>query len=276
MLGSNFYNGTIRKYVALFGALFNDIQIDRYDYSTNTVTETIKVPLSYGPKERYIARLEENPDLLREANMVLPRIAFQIKGINYAPDRKLNTLIKNRAVTTDGNSMLSQYNPVPYDFDIELYVMTRNSDDATRIVEQILPFFKPDWTTAVNLIPELGITMDIPIVLKSVDYQDTYENNFQEKYYTLWTMTFTLKGYIFGPASTQGVIKKVEVNFYTPTTNTASEGVGTTKISEYVTVSPGLDANGNPTSNASISIPVGNISANSNYGYIVEFSTNIG
>jgi hypothetical protein len=337
MFGRNFYFGSTRKYIALFGSLFNDILIDRVDKNGN-VTDTLKVPLSYGPRDRYLARLQENPDLLRQINQILPRMSFEIKSIEYDPDRKLNTIGRNRTTTSNTNVMATQYNPVPYNFNIDLSILARNADDACRIVEQILPFFKPEWTTAINLIPEMGIEMDIPVILKSIDYQDTYDGSFNDRYAIIWSLQFVLKGYIFGPISTQGIIKNVEINFHNIgdtisfsgnlingsnvvyTTQTTGLNVGSTlasntpgllsnttitainssaislnnkytgantsnailqsyavsPIAEYVTIKPGLDANGNPTSNASISLPVSQISANSNYGFITDFFTDIG
>jgi hypothetical protein len=171
--------------------------------------------------------------------------------------------------------MYSQYNPVPYNFNITLSILARNSDDATRIVEQILPFFKPEWTTTINLIPDMGIKMDIPVVLRNIRYEDTYEGSFTERYAITWDLDFVLKGYIYGPMRTIGVIKEIDINFYTPSTNTAAEGVGISPRMEYIVTTPGLDANGNPTSNASISIPLSEIQANSNYGYIVDFFSNV-
>jgi len=346
MFGWSFYFGSIRKYITLFGSLFNDILIDRVDGNNNTV-QSITVPLSYGPKDRYLARLQQNPDLLREANQILPRMTFEIKSIDYDNSRKLNTIGRNKQVGSANNVSNTQYNPVPYNFNISLSILTRNADDACRIVEQILPFFKPEWTTAINLIPEMGIIMDIPIILKSINYQDTYEGSFTDRYAIIWELEFVLKGYIFGPISTQGLITQVDVNFYIPSTNTAAEGVNgvpitvygnlitnsatvtlssnggasigqfvtsttygipantsityinstalvmssayigantyaaklniyeETPVAEYFTIIPGLDANGNPTSNVSISIPISNITANDNYGYITDFFTNI-
>jgi len=277
MFGTKFYFGSIRKYVALFGTLFNDITIDRVDPTTGNTTSTLAVPLSYGPRDRYLARIREDPDLLRQINQILPRMSFEIKNIEYDSDRKLNTVGRNTKVfaNTTGNSMYSQYNPVPYNFNITLSIIARNSDDATRIVEQILPFFKPEWTTTINLIPDMGIKMDIPVVLRNIRYEDTYEGSFTERYAITWDLDFVLKGYIYGPIRTAGVIKEIDINFYTPSTNTAAEGVGISPRVEYIVTTPGLDANGNPTSNASISIPLSEIQANSNYGYIVDFFSNV-
>ena len=276
MFGKKYYFGSSRKYIALFGSLFNDIIIDRVDNSDNTL-QTLKVPLSYGPKDRYLSRIKENPDLQRQINQILPRMSFEIKSIEYDPTRKLNSVGKNRKSAADTASPVSyQFNPVPYNFNIDLAILARNPDDGLRILEQILPFFKPEWTTQINLIPEMNIHMDIPIVLKSVQYEDTFVGNFNDRQAIIWDLNFVLKGYLYGPVSSAGIIKEVDVNFYVPSTNTAAEGISVTSIAEYVQVTPGLDGNGAPTSNASISIPVSQISANSDYGYIKDFFTNIG
>lgn len=274
MFGNKFYFGSIRKYVALFGTLFNDIEIDRTDSSGNLV-KTLKVPIAYGPKDRYLARLRENPDLLRQVNQILPRMSFEIKSIEYDSSRKLNTITRNVKTNTTSNTIKAQYNPVPYNFNIDLSVLARNADDAMRIVEQILPFFKPEWTTTINLIPDMDIKMDIPVILRSIDYEDSYEGSFNDRFAITWTLRFVLKGYIYGPISTVGLIKETDINFFVPPGNTASEAIGTTPVAEYLITIPGLDANGNPTSSANTSIPSSQIQANSNYGFIVDFFSDI-
>lgn len=271
MFGANpFYYGLTRKYIALFGSLFSNIILDRVD-NTGTQTQVLKVPLSYGPKDRYLARLQQNEDLLRNINQVLPRMAFMITGVYYDADRKLNTLNQTTYQANTSSPSQSQYGPLPYNFDIQLSILARNSDDAMRIVEQIIPWFKPDWTVKVNLIPEMALEMNIPIILNSIQYEEEYEGSFDDRFAFIWNLNFTLKGYLFGPISTQNIIKNVVVNFYTPSTNTATEGVGITPISEWVSVLPGLTANGLPTSNVSLSIPLADITANSNYGFITDF-----
>jgi T4-like virus Myoviridae tail sheath stabiliser len=273
MLGSHFYHGLIRKYVILFGSLFNDIYIDRVD--ANGVTQrSIKVPLQYGPKERYLTRYQQNPDLLREVSMVFPRMSFEITRVSYDPDRKLNSIGKVPTVSTNKSTLSTQYNPVAYNFDITLSIISRNTEDAVRIVEQIMPFFTPQWTETLNLIPDMNISVDIPIVIKNVTTVDTYASNFEDKEWVLWEMTFTLKGYLYGPIRRQSVIKEVIVNDYIPA-NTISEGVGNTDPSQTFNVTPGLTANGEPTSNAAQSIPASQISASDNYGFIIDFNENL-
>jgi hypothetical protein len=266
-----FYHGLGRKYVVLFGSLFNNISIDRVDPETGAVTQNIAIPVSYGPKAKYLVRLKENPDLLREVNQILPRITFEFGEMTYDPDRKLGSVGRTKTVSANGNIMSSQYNPVPYNFSVNLSVLARNADDGFRIVEQIAPFFKPEWTTKLNLIPEMGIDVSVPIVLKSIKSDDNYDEKFESRYAITWDLEFVIKGYLYGPITTQGVIQSIEVDFGIPTTNTSAEGVGITPKLEWFTVTPGLDANGNPTSNASISVNTNLILANSNYGYITDF-----
>lgn len=274
MLGSHFYHGLIRKYVILFGSLFNDIYVDRVD--ANGVTQrTIKVPLQYGPKERYLTRYQQNPDLLREVSMVFPRMAFEITGVSYDPDRKLNSIGKIPVVNSNRNTLSTQYNPVAYNFDITLSIISRNTEDAVRIVEQIIPFFTPQWTETLNLIPEMNVSVDVPIVIKNVSTVDTYASNFEDKEWVIWEMTFVLKGYLYGPIRRQGIIKEAIVKSYIPTTNTAAEGVGNTDPSQTFNVTPGLTANGEPTSNAALSVPASDIEATDNYGFIIDFTEDL-
>ena len=277
MLGHTFYHNTIRKYVILFGTLFNDIHINRVD-TDRSVTRTIKVPISYGPKEKMLARLDADPNLNRPA-IVLPRMSFELTDLNYGPTRKLNTIGKIVAANPDDpNSAKFQYTPVPYDFNFILSIAVKNADDGTRILEQILPFFTPNWSSTVDLIPELGIKLDVPIVLNAVSSEDTYEGNFEERRSIVWTLSFTMKGYIFGPTRPTGsgtapIIKLANVNFYDTSTYTnIDDAVGNLDVVESIVITPGLLANGSPTTNAAASVSSDLINADDNYGYIITKS----
>jgi hypothetical protein len=258
--------------------LFNDIHINRVD-TGGSVTKTIKVPISYGPKEKMLARLDADPNLNRPA-IVLPRMSFELTDLNYGPTRKLNTIGKIVAANpNDANSAKYQFTPVPYDMNFILSIAVKNADDGTRILEQILPFFTPNWNSTVDLIPELGIKLDIPIVLNAVSSEDTYEGNFEERRSIVWTLSFTMKGYIFGPtrpANGSGsgqLIKLANVNFYDTSTYTnIDDAVGNLDVVENITITPGMLANGSPTSNASLSVSSDQINANDNYGYIITKS----
>ena len=278
MLGHTFYHNTIRRYVILFGTLFNDIHINRVD-TEGGVTQTIKVPISYGPKEKMLARLDADPNLNRPA-IVLPRMSFELTDLNYGPTRKLNTIGKIVAANpNDANAAKYQYTPVPYDLNFILSIAVKNADDGTRILEQILPFFTPNWNSTVDLIPELGIKLDVPIVLNAVSSEDSYEGDFEARRSIVWTLSFTMKGYIFGPtrpANGSGggqLIKLANVNFYDTSTYTnIDDAVGNLDVVESINITPGMLANGSPTSNASLSVSSDQINANSNYGYIITKS----
>jgi len=268
---NTYYHGTIRKYIVAFGTLFNDIHINRVN-SNNETIQTMKVPLSYGPKEKFLARLEGDPELNRPFSMVLPRMAFELVNISYDPERKLNTLNRNvKQSSSNTSQLLYQYQPVPYNLGITLDIMAKNNDDATRIVEQILPYFTPQWNLTLNLIPDLGLNVDVPVILNTTSLQDTYEGDFINRRAIVWSLGFTLKAQLFGPVRKSGVIKRVYTNVYVPPGDTpADEAVGT-PIAERITITPGLLANGSPTANASASIDISLIDANDNYGYIIDF-----
>ena len=270
MFGSKFYHGSIRKYVALFGTLFNDIEIDRVD-STGGLYQTIKVPITYGPKEKVMARLDQDPNLNRKYAVLLPRMSFELTDVNYDGDRKLPTVNKNVVVNASANKSLKyQYNPVPYNFMFTLSIMVKNAEDGTRILEQILPFFTPDWTPTVNLVPEMNITMDIPVVLLDVVSQDTYEANFEQRRALTWTLTFMVKGYVFGPVKKANVINIANTNFYDATLfDNIDDAPGEAELLERVTITPGLTSSGEPTSNASLSINKDSIKSTDNYGYVI-------
>lgn len=274
MFGHTWYFSTMRKYVILFGTLFNDIHITRTD-STGATTQLLKVPLSYAPKEKMLARLEGDPNIDRETAVILPRMSFEMTGITYDQQRKLNTLgriaVKD---STNPNKLKYQYNPVPYNFNFRLSVYVKNAEDGTKIMEQILPFFTPDWTATVALIPEMNVNMDIPVILDNVAIEDSYDGKFTDRRALIWTLDFTLKGYIYGPVKKSSVIKFANTTFYIPDDSIGdiAGAVGISTPNDRVTVAPGLDANGNPTSNATISIDRNLIEADDDFGYVTNVS----
>jgi hypothetical protein len=275
MFGHTFYFSTIRKYVTLFGTLFNDIHITRTDANNETVA-LLKVPLSYAPKEKVLARVDSDPDLNKQTAVLLPRMSFEMIDMKYDSNRKLNTLGRTVVKDADSTSKLKyQYNPVPYNISFRLYVYVKNAEDGTKIIEQILPFFTPDWTTTVKLIPEMNIIMDIPVVLESLNIEDTYEGDFDQRRALIWTLDFTLKGYIYGPIKKSSVIKFANTNFYIPQVEDGQlqSAVGITNPSERVSVRPGLTANGTPTSNVAESVSLSEIEATDDFGYCVSIDT---
>lgn len=268
MFGQTWSHDVIRKYVVLFGTLFNDIYITR-DSSAGEHVQTIKVPLSYGPKEKFLARLGGDPTLDNKVGIVIPRISFEMTNFTYDSERKLNTLNKfYRQPTNNGTDdrIAYQYMPVPYNINFQMSIMVKNAEDGTRIVEQILPYFTPEWTATVNLIPEIGGTFDIPIVLNDIFVEDTYEGDFVQRRALIWTLNFTMKAYIFGPTKKSNLIKFVTVNTYDSLTSN-------TPVTS-ITARPGLTANGQPTTKLSESIDYLEIKSTDDYGFINEIIEN--
>jgi len=215
------YNKIIRKLVVGFGNLFDDITLVRYNPDGSEVQRQ-KVPLAYASKERYVMRLQGDPTLNKKVQISLPRMSFDLTGMNYDSSRKQITNIKNYAPSRNADTILSQYNPVPYDFDFSLYIYVRNIEDGTQIIEHILPYFTPDYTIRLNLIPEMGIVKEVPVVLKSTSQEIDYEGDRDHETRTIiWTLTFTVKGFVFGAVSEPKVIKKSITNIYD---NTLSDG----------------------------------------------------
>jgi hypothetical protein len=267
-----FYFSTIRKMVIYFGGIFNDLRITRTD-TAGDVVAAIKVPLSYAPKDKMLARVDADPEITRQTAIFLPRMSFEMTGLSYDGTRKLNTV--SRQVVKDSsnaNKLKAQYNPVPYNFEFNLYVYVKNAEDGTKIIEQIVPFFTPDWTATVNLIPEMNVAMDIPIILNSISMEDTYEGEMQERRAIIWTLNFTVKGYIYGPITSKPIIKISNTQFFVPTGGSQaniSTAVSNTDVIGRITVKPGLDANGNPTSDANVSINYSQIEVDDDFGYII-------
>jgi hypothetical protein len=235
------YNRVIRKLVVGFGNLFDNITLYRFR-PDNTESERFIVPIAYASKERYVMRLEEDLNLDKKVQMTLPRMSFEMAGLSYDSSRKQNTNIKNFAGTAP-SGIIAQYNPVPYNFDFNLYIYVRNIEDGTQIIEHILPFFTPDYTIKLNLIPEMGIIKEVPVILNSTSHEITYEGGRDnETRMIVWTLNFTVKGFIFGKTTETGVINRAFVSVY----NLISEkelvefymdldsGFGTYKVGETV------------------------------------------
>ena len=215
MLGQQFYHETVRKVVVAFGTMFNDIHLVRKDNDGN-ISQTMKVPLAYGPRQKFLVRLREDADLTKQVAVTLPRIGFEITGLSYDPARKLNRVQQFRKVKGTTTKQLDvQYMPVPYNVDFELYILSKQSDDALQIVEQILPYFQPDYTVTINDNTDMGIKRDVPVILNSVGYEDDYEGEFTARRSIIYTLAFTAKFYLYGPVTSSKVIKTVQVDQYT-------------------------------------------------------------
>lgn len=210
-----FYNEILRKTVIAFGTLFNDINI-QHTNKEGQVVSFLKVPLAYGPTQKFLARLEQSPDLNKPVAITLPRMSFEFTGITYDPSRKVTTtqtfLVKD---PNDGKEVKKVFMPVPYNMQFELSIMSKINDDALQIIEQILPYFQPAYTLSVNLVEGINEKKDIPIILENVTMQDDYDGDFTTRRVLLYTLRFTAKTYLFGPTSsaTKDIIKKTTISY---------------------------------------------------------------
>ena len=200
MLGQQFYHETMRNVIVAFGTLFNNIHLVRKNNS-GSIIQTMKVPLAYGAKQKWLTRLDADADLSTKVAITLPRLGFEIQNLAYDPARKLNRVQKFKKVkdsSANSGKLDTQFMPVPYNLGIELYAMAKQSDDALQIVEQILPFFQPDYTLTINDMTDMGIKRDVPIVLESVSYEDSYRGDYGDRRAIIYTLSFTSKFYLYG------------------------------------------------------------------------------
>ena len=242
MFGQHFYHKQIRNAVIAFGTIFNNINIKRTDSSGNPL-QVIRVPLSYAPKEKFIARLDQQADLTGDDSKVaitLPRMSFDVTGYAYDPSRKLN---KNQRISVakntsgDEKTLNTQYMPVPYDVSFDLNVFVANSDDGLQVIEQILPYFQPDYTVTMIMDRSyMDTKRDIPFILESVDYEDSYTGALTDRRRIIYTLKFTAKIYLYGPITSSAIIRNAEADMYTNTSDQNPSRV------QRVTVTP------NPTS----------------------------
>ena len=213
MLCTYSYHEIFRKTVVAFGTLFNNIELRRS-------TETMKVPLAYGPKQKFLARLDQNPDPTnKRVQITLPRISFEINGISYDSTRKVSPTQKIR-VAKDTDENRNVFMPVPYNLSFELAIISKNQEDGLQILEQILPNFQPHYNLPIKLLPDMNETKDVPVVLSSVEYEDSYEGDFASRRAIIYTLQFTVKTYLYGPVTDKKVIKKAITDIYTDTDTT--------------------------------------------------------
>ena len=210
-----FYHEILRKTVVAFGTLFNNIQIKHTD-NNDQVTSVIKVPLAYGPIQKFLARIEQSPNLNKSTAITLPRMSFEFTGLTYDPSRKVTTTqsFKVKDPTT-GSQTKKAYMPVPYNMQFELNIMSKLNDDALQILEQIIPFFQPSFNLSVELIESMEEKRDIPIILENITMQDDYEGDFTTRRVLLYTLRFSAKTYLFGPVSTatKDIITSVKIGY---------------------------------------------------------------
>lgn len=215
-----FYYRSIYNVVVGFGTIFSDIHFRRTHPTDSSKNQTLRVPIRYGPREKWLTRLEQDPNAgmigqEQQVQMTVPLMSYQITGFSYNGTRKLPTIGRHAHVIMSNDSMLSaQYNPVPYDIEFELVIMVKQLEDGLMIVEQIVPFFAPDYTLTLNDIPEMGIKKDVPIILKSFSSEDNYDGPWDEKRVIQWTMQFTAQAYLYPPIKQVNVTTQAEIRMF--------------------------------------------------------------
>lgn len=259
-IANHFYNGTTRKYIAIFGSVFNKLSITREDNSKTEIQRMV-VPISYGPFQKFLARITQDPNLDAKSAITLPRMSFEITSMIYDGSRKIgsvNKLLPSSVAPSGSRNMM--YAPAPYNLEFNLYIMTKHAEDATKIVEQIVPFFKPEYTVSAKLIDDLP-PFDIPIILNNVSIEDLYEADFETRRTVMWTLSFTMKCFYFGPVRSRKIIKFVDNRIY----GSMDENLNHISI---VTVQPGLTSNNTPTDNINETIPYEQIEVDDDWGII--------
>jgi len=210
MLGNYFYHSIIRKTVVAFGTLFNNIQLTKKDPDTGAIIRQEKVPIAYGPKAKFLAKIQQDPTV-GKVNITMPRLSFEMTDLSYDSSRKTSLISKYLKETTNPDSSKVQYMPVPYNINFELGILSKSQDDALQILEQILPYFQPAFTVTVNMIPEMDEKRDIPIVLNNINMEDSYEDDLMTRREIVYSLIFTAKTYLYGPVINAEVIKKAIV-----------------------------------------------------------------
>ena len=216
MISNYFYHEILRKTIVAFGTLFNDIKIKHKDNAGDDFS-IITVPIAYGPVQKFLARIEQVPDLRKRVAITLPRMAFEMTGISYDPSRKSSTMQTFKAL--DGNEITKAFMPVPYNVNFRLSIMSKLNEDALQVVEQILPYFQPHLNLTVDLVSSIGEKRDIPIIFERISMDDQYEGDFTTRRILIYTLDFTAKTYLFGPIGNGGdtLIKQVQVDYYSKT-----------------------------------------------------------
>jgi len=247
MLGTYYYHQIIRKTIIAFGTLFNEIYIKHDDENDNEYSE-MRVPLAYGPNQKFLARLEQQPELNKPVQITLPRMSFEMVSLNYDATRK--TSVTQSFKASDGVNLKKVYLPVPYNIGFQLNIFSKLNDDVLQIIEQILPNFQPAFTVTVDLIDSIGEKRDIPIVLDDISFKDEYEGDFSTRRALIYTLNFTAKTYLFGPiaSSTEGLIRKVQIDTYASTdVNLAKREMRYTVVPDPIDAQPGDDFGFNET-----------------------------
>ena len=227
MLGNYFYHQIVRKTVIAFGTLFNDIHV-RHDDGAGNIISDLKVPIAYGPRQKFLARITQQAELNKATQITLPRMSFEITSISYDSTRKAGITQTFKALDSDdGDKMKKVFMPVPYNLRFDLNILVKQQDDGLQILEQILPFFQPGFNISIDLVKSIGEKRDIPMVLQSISQQDDYEGDFATRRALIYTLSFTAKTFFFNhiAKTPEGLIKKVQLDFYSDTNTRTAKRV---------------------------------------------------
>ena len=218
MLGNYFYHQIIRKTVIAFGTLFNDIHVQHDDSAGNVISD-IKVPIAYGPRQKFLARITQQAELNKATQITLPRMSFEITNISYDSTRKAGITQTFKAQDKNNSQLKKVFMPVPYNLGFDLNILVKQQDDGLQILEQILPFFQPGFNISIDLVKSIGEKRDIPMVLQNISQQDDYEGDFSTRRALIYTLSFTAKTFFFNhiAQTPEGIIKKVQLDYYTNT-----------------------------------------------------------
>jgi len=224
MLDQRFYWGAIRKAIVAFGNMFNNITIQRTDANGNVV-QLQKVPLSYSPKQKFLTKIRQQPNVdIQNVQVLLPRMGFEMISLDYDPNRKISPIQQSRTINSS-TAANAQYAPTPYNINMILYVYAKNQDDGLQVIEQILPYFNPDYNLTIKAVPDLNIQNDMPIILSSIGFEDDYEGDLTTRRSIIWTLSFVLKINFYGPVSKQGIIRKAISNIFNDTELTTQQQI---------------------------------------------------
>ena len=278
-IANYFYNSTIRKYVALFGTYFNQLEVRRTS-TDGTLNQRQIVPISYGPYQKILARLDQDPNIQGGASfdaqgnvaagqpyaMTLPRMAFELTSFTYDTERKVapTRKIRKTVVDEENGGRRFVYAGTPYNMGFSLYIMAKYNEDAVKLLEQILPFFNPEFTSTVRLIEGLE-PIDVPLILSDVQSEDIYEEAFTQRRSILYTLNFNMKGWFFGPERDKEVIRFIDTRY-------AMDTAANTEFEEFQTIQPGMTANNEPTTDITQTIDYSLIEFDDDWDYIEQRS----
>lgn len=213
MPGRPFYHGITRKTIIAFGNLFSNLRLQRFD-ATNTLIQDLPVPIAYGPRDKMMGRVDADPTLKNQVKITLPRLSFEITGYQYDAERsngKTRQIICNNALTGTRQQI---FTAAPYNLGISMYVATKNREDGLQIFEQIAPFFRPDYTLDLELVPELNIRHMVPVILNNGATDDPWEGSYEDVPVIINTLNFTMKTWMYGPSTNVGIIQHVTANVH--------------------------------------------------------------